>query len=63
MANYAVATIPLIKQLKVTSEKTKQMWFADNATASIQLQNLKTWWNELLRIGPRYGYFANANKT
>ena len=39
------------------------MWYADDATASGQLQNLKTSWNELLRIGPRYGYFANANKT
>ena len=63
MAIYAVATIPLIKQPKVTSEKTKQVWYTDDATASGQLQNLKTWWNELQRIWPRYGYFPNPNKT
>ena len=61
MAMYAVATVPLIEKLQSTS--TKQVWYADDATAGGTLLNLKAWWTVLSSSGPSYGYFVNPGKT
>ena len=61
MAMYAVAVTPLIYRL--TEEKLKQVWFADDASAAGKLAGLKSWWNNMTRIGPEYGYFPNSSKT
>ena len=62
MAMYAIATLPLIHRL-AESCSTRQVWFADDATAGGQLPQLKCWWDQLRRIGPDYGYHANAAKS
>ena len=62
MAMFAIATIPLIHQLKESSS-ANQVWFADDATARGKLQSLKQWWDELQRRGPDFGYYANAAKS
>ena len=61
MAMYAIATVPLIEKLQSTN--TKQVWYADNATAGGTLLNLKAWWTMLSSSGPSYGYFVNPGKT
>ena len=61
-ALFAIATIPPIHRLKESSSAS-QVWFADDATAGGELQSLKQWWDELERIGPDFGYFANASKS
>ena len=61
MAMYAIAVNPLIHQLK--HDTTKQIWFADDATAGGKFNNLREWWDCLINIGPEYGYFPNASKT
>ena len=61
MAMYAMAVTPLIHQLK--QETTKQVWFADDATAGGNLTNLREWWDRLTSTGPDYGYFPNPSKT
>ena len=61
MAMYAIAVNPLIHRLK--HDTTKQIWFADDATAGGKLNNLREWWDCLINIGPEYGYFTNASKT
>ena len=61
MAMYAVATVPLIEKLQSTN--TKQVWYADDATAGGTLLNLKVWWTMLSSSGPSYGYFVNPGKT
>ena len=61
MAMYAIAVTPLIHRLKFVA--TKQVWFADDATAGGKLINLREWWDCLTNIGPDYGYFPNASKT
>ena len=61
MAMYAIAVNPLIHRLK--QDTTKQIWFADAATARGKLNNLREWWDCLTNIGPEYGYFPNASKT
>ena len=61
MAMYAVTITPLIYRL--TEEKLKQVWFADDASAAGKLAGLKSWWNNMTRIGPEHGNFPNSSKT
>ncbi|KAL5474553.1 hypothetical protein EMCRGX_G026514 [Ephydatia muelleri] len=61
MAMYAIATVPLIEKLQ--SPNTKQVWYADDATAGGTLLNLKAWWTMLSSSDPSYGYFVNPGKT
>ena len=61
MAMYALAVTPLIKDLNL--ENTKQVWFADDASAGASLTNLRSWWDTLLRKGPAYGYYPNPEKS
>ena len=67
MAIYAIATIPLLLQMTEFSEEknlsTKNAAYADDMAASGKLTGLKFWWEELCRLGPKYGYFPNAAKT
>ena len=41
----------------------KQAWFADDGTAGGQIVPLKSFWDKLLREGPKFGYSPNASKT
>ena len=61
MAMYAIAITPLIRSLE--DEETKQVWFADNATAGGSLLGLRRWWDCLVESGPAYGYHPNPAKT
>ena len=61
MAMYAVAITPLIRCLE--DDETKQVWFADDATAGGRLTGLKRWWDRITEIGPAYGYHPNPTKT
>ena len=60
MAIYAIALRPLIDHLHGLS---KQIWYADDASAVDKLQPLRKWWDKLVEVGPRYGYFPNALKS
>ena len=62
MAMYAFAVLLLIHRLREHSS-TKQIWYADDASARGQINELRNWWNHLLSIGPEYGYHPNALKT
>ena len=60
MAIYAIAIRPLIDNVQ---NEAMQIWYADDATASGKLSNLKEWWNKLSVSGPDFGYFPNAQKS
>ena len=60
MPMYSIATIPLIKKLKVHS---KQIWYADDAAAVGKIADLRAWWDQLTREGPDFGYYHNPTKT
>ena len=62
MPMYVFATITLINRLNVALD-LKQVWYADDATASGSLSSLRTWWDHLSSVGPAFGYHANATKT
>ena len=61
MAMFALATKPLINA--VATEGTLQTWFANDAASGGHLVRLRCWWDQLLEIGPKFGYFPNAIKT
>ena len=61
MAMYAIGIQPLIKHLE--SFNTQQIWYADDSTAGGNLENLRAWWDELCKLGPKFGYFPNSKKT
>ena len=60
MPMYAMAILPLICRI---NEDIKQAWYADDATATCRMANLRSWWDKLVSIGPTYGYYVNASKT
>ena len=62
MPFYAPATIMLIQCLD-GAEDLKQVWYADDASATGSLYSIHTGWDELSSVGPGYGYFPNASKT
>ena len=61
MAMYAVAITPLIRSLE--DQETKQVWFADDATAGGCPTGLRKWWDLSVERGPAYGYYPNPAKT
>ena len=63
MAMYALAVRPLIDKHRLAEPTTRQVWFADDATAAGKLHSLHRWWQNILTIGPKFGYFPNARKT
>ncbi len=62
MVFYAIATIPLIRACKVEGLHG-EAWFADDANGTGPLSALRTWWDKLVELGPRYGYHPNGCKT
>ena len=50
MAMYAIATIHLIKQQKVSTE-VEQVWYADNSAAGREIRKLHKWWDKILEMG------------
>jgi hypothetical protein len=63
MAMYAIGILPLILKLKEECRLTKQVWFADDASAAATCCHLRHWWDRLSQEGPKYGYYPNAAKT
>ena len=57
---YALATVPLIKLLP---KSVKHIWYADDATAIGSLNHLRKWWDTLVELGPKFGYFVNPSKS
>ena len=60
MGMYALGILPLIRKL---DHLAKQVWFADDASTSGKLYQLREWWDKIVFLGPSFGYFANPQKT
>ena len=61
MALYALTIQPLITSLQAMSD-AKQCWFADDASGTGTISEIKQWWDGLDTFGPDIGYFPNAKK-
>ena len=53
--------MPLIKAVSIAG--AIQAWFADDTGSGGKLAPLRTWWNNLLRLSPRFGYYPSASKS
>eukprot|EP00794_Sanderia_malayensis_P005131 gene5131-biopygen4184 len=53
----------MILTLLKISLPTKSAAYADDVTAAGSLINLKNWWENLIELGPKYGYFPEATKS
>ena len=62
MPFYAMAAIPLIKELSFKVDTT-QVWYADDSAAVGTITNIHTWWQSLISHRPAYGYFVTEAKT
>ena len=49
--------------LSNNSPDVKQAWYADDATGAGSCEKLRHWWDEIVRLGPAYGYHPNSSKT
>ena len=54
MATYAIAITPLIRSLE--DDETKQVRFANDATAGGSLLGIRRWWDHIVETGLAYGY-------
>ena len=63
MPLYDLATIPLIRKLKISMTDVNQVWYADDASGAGKVNKLRKWWDLINMEGPRYGYYLNARKT
>ena len=63
MPFYALVTRPLIDALTSDVPNVMQVWYADDASATGRISDLKVWWEKLSAIGPSFGYFMNPSKT
>ena len=57
---YAIAITSLTH---LENNSVKQAWYADDATAGGNINDLKTWWDDIEKTGSDYGYHPNASKT
>ena len=65
MAFYALGVKPLVDSLSshCSPGHCQQSWYADDSDAVGKLLAIKGWWDKLIHLGPKYGYFPNARKT
>ena len=60
MAIYAVAIIPLTTKLQELCPSTTQCWYADDDGAADKIRALRASWDNLIQLGPGFGYFPNG---
>ena len=63
MAFYDLGTVPLLKNLQVTSPKVSQVCLVDDITGAGTLLNLRKWWDTIISEGSKIGYYVNESKS
>ena len=65
MAICAIRITPMLDMMLFAKQNdyNKMMGFADDATASENLEALRRWWDTLMQIGSNYGYYPQPTKS
>ena len=67
MGTYALGILPMLHSLLdfvLTSDfQTREVAFADDLTVARKLADIKSFWNKLSTIGPKYGYFPKSTRS
>ena len=59
---YAIGLDPLINKLRGCDD-VKQSGFADDLSGAGTIDSLKIWWDKIIELGPKIGYFAKPSKS
>lgn len=62
MPVYAIGIIPILEAIKPDDSITHAA-FADDLSGAGNLGPLRTWWNNLVTLGPKLGYYPKASKS
>ncbi len=66
-AIYSCSTMPLLHNVKQYTKDNKadvkQIMYADDAAAGGKIENLAIWWERILDVGPKFGYFPKPSKS
>ena len=62
MVTYAIGLTPLLDDLQRFGNETKHVAFADDLTGAGKLIQIKSWWDHLQTMGPKYGYYPKPSK-
>uniref|UniRef100_A0A1X7TTT9 Uncharacterized protein n=1 Tax=Amphimedon queenslandica TaxID=400682 RepID=A0A1X7TTT9_AMPQE len=60
---YAVGSLLLINAFKLSNHQSTQAWYANDASAVGDLSAIQTWFDSLLILGPKFGYFPEPQKS
>ena len=63
MPFYALGTSILLYQFRQTTRNVKQIWLADDTTGAGTIQQLKEWWDAVIDLGNKFGYYVNQLKS
>ena len=64
MAVYAIGLTPFLEMmLKITKDNDKMVAFADDLTAVGTFESLRRWWDNLIELGPKFGYNPQPSKS
>ena len=63
MPIYAIGITPLLREIKDPDSKVTLAAFADDLAGAGKLQQLLTWWNNIVEYGPLLGYNPQADKS
>ena len=66
MATYALGLTPMMDSLLLDisePNRPKMAVFADDLTVAGKLTQIKTWWEHMKKIGPKYGYDPQTVKS
>ena len=69
MPVYAIGITPLLSLINATGytleteHKVKHAAFADDLGGTGKLQQIREWWDKIVKFGPLLGYYPNASKS
>ena len=67
MGTYALGMTPLLHFLHelilINEHRTKEVAFADDLTVAEKIKEIKQYWEPLLQVDPKYGYYPKPSKS
>ena len=67
MGTYALGMTPLLHFLHelilINEHRTKEVAFADDLTVAEKIKEIKQYWEPLLQVDPKYGYYSKPSKS
>ncbi len=62
MFMYGIGSLSLIvHRLNIANDRI-QIWYPDDASVISELSQIRCWFDDLIKIGPLYGYYPEPTK-